>query len=703
MGRQTTQRVCRLAPELFAGGLCVWLTLAACQGVPSSANDAANSFPDAATADARIDAASPDAAIADAGVDAAVDAAVDASPNPHAIALEDVTSLLANTFQGGTKTPNAWGAGTGAAIGDIDGDGDLDIVIARCDEGTGGPTTLLLQAGATPSYSTLIENAGFAAQFVGTCAHGVALGDMDNDGDLDIFIALDGPDRLLRNEGAGTFIDVSIAAGVAGPSGDLTIGAVWADLNRDGLLDLYVVAHTVAVPPMANALSENRLYLNQADGTFRDVSVAATANNDGSGQVALVSDLDNDGVLEIYLANDHFAVNGKSKNPNVGPDAFLDPLSFDGEGVPLYVDSSAAYNTDGPRSSMGLALADLNEDGFDDIFVSDWGTNHMQLWNANLNRYDDLHQWWNLGFEENPLEIYYVSWGARFIDLDRDGSEELFVANGGVQPLINCPAFTQLNLLLRRVGGNDRFTDISAEVGMPADYNCPETSDIAISTRGVVVGDLDGDGDDDLLLTPFNEKYRFYRNNTPPGGHHWLRVRPVGKVSAPDPAGLVLEVELSGGKLLRRRFYAGGDTYSQSDRVVEVGLGSAASVVRATLHWPSGFSQRIDTLAGFTIDTELTITEPNWQTLSSRVVTGTDPIPTLTYVAVDETGAALGATGAGRTVSVSRSDAVGAIVTDNGDGTYTAALPHPGSARMTVLTLTVDGAVQNTRLSVNYK
>jgi len=675
--------------------------------VPTSANDAAV-VPDAAPVDGSVDAAVADAAVADAAVaDAAVadaaiaDAAVDAQLNPYAIQLEDVTSV-AGTYAGGSVAANPWGAGSGAAVGDIDGDGDLDVVLARCDQGSGGPTILLIQAGNPPSFGTLIPNAGFASQFAGSCAHAVALGDMDGDGDLDIFIALDGPDRLLRNEGGGTFTDVTAAAGVAGPNGDISTGAVWADVNRDGLLDLYVLAHTIAVPPTSDPLNANRLYLNMADGSFRDVGASSGAAGDGSSQVALISDLDNDGELEIYVANDRFAVDGQSANPYLQADAWLDPIAFDSQGVPSYFDCSADYGTDGPRSSMGIALADLNGDGRDDIFVSDWGTNHIQIWNNTLDKYLDQQQWWNLGWRTNPWDINFVSWGAHFVDLDRDGGAELFVANGHVQPLVNCTAITQLNLFLRRIDGTDRFANISGDVGLPAAFNCPEPADIPISSRGVVMADFDGDGDDDILVTPFNEAYRFYRNNTVTT-HHFVRVRPRGRVSAPDPVGLVLEVELAGGTVLRRRFYGGGDTYSQSDRVVEVGMGDATAVARVDLHWPSGYNQRIDNLAGFAIDTELTVVEPSWLQLSARVATATDPTVSFRYDVVDQTGAPLGAAGAGKTVTVSRSDGLSTTVVDHGDGSYTAALPHPGSPRVTVLSVSVDGVTLGPRLTINYK
>ena len=254
---------------------------------------------DAASADApidasiaAIDAAGQDAPVVDAaidGVDGALDAAVlpDAVvTNPLGITLTDVTAVTGLEYRGGRQQPDPWGMGSGAAIGDIDGDGLLDIVLARCDSQLpappGGPSTLLRQTGAGPDFPVFSSDAAFAAMFAGRCAHGVALGDYDRDGDLDVFVTMDGTDGLFENDGTGSFSDVSAAAGVAGPSADRNTGPVWADVNADGLLDLFVPHHAATLPPVSDPLNANRLYINLGDGSFRDVSSSSGVGGDGS-------------------------------------------------------------------------------------------------------------------------------------------------------------------------------------------------------------------------------------------------------------------------------------------------------------------------------------------------------------------------------------------------------------------------------------
>lgn len=688
-----------------------FVLLVACSGPPAAGTDAG--APDAAVvvADAApVDAPPADAPVLDAALDAAPDAgaaAADAGPdhNPHDIRFTEVTGTWPGAFPGGRTDPDPWGVGSGAALGDLDGDGDLDIVLARCDTPNGGPSVILRQVGPDLEFPLFAIDAGFTALVEGTCAHAAALGDYDRDGDLDLFLAMNDGDLLLRNDGAGGFTDVTAIAGVAGPTGapepgstvqtadsDLSTGAVWADLNRDGLLDLYVVQHTVVLPPADHEMLRNRLYLNRGDGTFADVSAAAGVEGYGSSQAALIADLDNDGDLEIYVANDRFAINGSGGNPELQPDAWLDPIDFDQHGVPTYVDRAASYGVDGPRSSMGIALTDLNGDGVDDLYVTDWGPNHLQVWMPAEGMYADVAYDWDLALKRNALNYYTVSWGARFVDLDRDGEVELFLVNGGVTDPVNCQGWSQLDLLLRRRDDANLFADITGAAGLPDAYDCPPTSGEPSAGRGAVFGDLDGDGDDDVIVTPYVETYRVYRNDTPQTGRHRVRVAPVGTVSAPTPIGLVLEVQRLDGTIVRRTLYGGGDTMSQSQAVLEAGIGADSAVLNATLEWPSGYRMRLDLWSGFVLDNTMTVVEPPWLTLSARVAGASDPAPVLTYQPADETGVFVGAAAAGRTVTVTRSDGVAAPVTDHGDGTYSAALPHPGSARVTVLTVS-DGAV----------
>lgn len=699
------------------------LLVLACSGPPGASNPDAGAA-DAAAADAApIDAAGDDAAPLDAAADdgpgdaGAVDGpAIDAGPdhNPYDITLTEITGAWPALFAGGRIDPDPWGVGSGAAIGDVDGDGDLDVVLARCDVPGGGPSVLLRQVGPDIEFADFEIDAAFGAALAGSCAHAPALGDYDRDGDLDLFLGMNGGDRLYRNDGAGVFTDVTASAGVAGPTGapeggqvstaasDLTTGAVWADVNSDGLLDLHVLGHVVTLPPAYNDMIRNRLYLNRGGGSFEEVGVAAGAAGFGSSQAALIADLDGDGDLEIYVANDRFAINGSGGNQSLQPDAWLDPIAFDGSGVPTYADRAAAHSVDGPRSSMGVALTDLNGDGTDDLYVTDWGPNHLQVWIPGLGLYADVALAWKLALKRNLLNYYNVSWGARFVDLDRDGAVELVLINGAVSDAVNCQAWSQLDRFLRRRDDDSSFADITAAVGLPDAYDCPPENGEPAGGRGVVVGDLDGDGDDDLVVAPYIENYRVYRNDTPSLGRHRVRVAPVGTVSAPTPIGLVLEVQRLDGTTVRRTLHGGGDTHGQSATVLEAGLGEDTFLLAATLHWPSGYRQRLDLAPDFVLDATMTIAEPEWLALSARIA-GPGDTPILTYRPVSQSGAFLGAVAAGRTVTVTRSDGVAAAVVDHGDGVYSAALPHPGSARTTVITVADDGVPHRIRPAISYQ
>lgn len=447
-----------------------WLW-AACSGTPGTLNDAA--VLDGAGADATaIDATNPDAAL----------------PGPLPLTLTEMPS----DYLGGREDALLLGLGSGAAAADIDNDGDLDLFLARCDNDTsqpGGPSLLLRnEAGGGPlAISDFTSDPLMEFGFSGVCAHAAAFGDYDRDGALDLMVVTNGPDRLYRNNGAGIFTDVTLMAGVGGPANGAEHSVYWADVNHDGLLDIFVPAHFVAYPPGPDPINANRLYLNRGSGAFTEIGALAGVAGDGSSQAAAITDLDGDGDLEIYLANDQFTINGEDQNMfGLDDDRWLDLDGYDEQGVPSYQDRAPEFGMAEPRASMGVAITDVNGDGFDDIYVIDWGANHLHVWNPASMNYDEVAADWNLDLADDQFNGYMVGWGAEFTDFDRDGRDEAIVVHGMVQDPVSCNDFAQFNLLMRRQRLGDFFSSITASVGWPTATKCPpEPSERPVGNRGV--------------------------------------------------------------------------------------------------------------------------------------------------------------------------------------------------------------------------
>ena len=634
--------------------------------------------------------------------------------NPYGILFTDITmQALGGKVYGGRSADNQWGAGSGCAIADLDGDGRLDLVLARNDDPTsdkpGGPSLLLwgqpsLGGFPVPRYQ---PDPTFAAALAQIHAHGVAVGDYDGDGAPDLFIAAEGPDFLFHNEGGGHFSDVTAQAGVTGRLDDIGVGAVFADLNHDGLLDLYVVNWNPE-PGLRLEKSRNRLYLNLGDGTFADVSAASHTDNQGCSHTAGVFDFDQSGDLGLYVTNDQFANDGQGADPSILPDAWYRLASIDDQGVPSFTDIYPTGGTKYARSGMGIAIADVDGDLTPDFYLSDIGKKTLYLNPHPGMPVIEAAAAYGLQWRFDEWLVGQVTWGTRFSDFDRDGLLDLWVNNGYFYDPMYCEAFHGAPAFFRQPGPGLPYEQIRSHVGLATfppfcvggggGVGDPDRA----TSRGVVFGDLDGDGDDDVIVTPYGSPFFVYRNDTP-NVHHALRLRLRGNVSSPDPVGATIVATLLSGRQVATFHVGGGDLYSQGDGVDTIGLGDDAAVARVEVRWPSGVTQRIDQLPGFALDTVVVVVEPRWLTLSARAARPHDPGPLLVYRPVDGSGAPLGVLGAGRTVTVTRSDGLPVTVTDRGDGSYAASLPHPGVARRTVLTVTIDGKPQRPRPMIVYR
>jgi len=497
------------------------------------------------------------------------------------------------------------GLGGGAAIGDLDGDGDLDVVLAIVQD-TGATTRSRVYVNETSLSGAIRFREG---DILGDGdAIGVTLFDLENDGDLDIFLARRGVNRLYRNDGSMTFTDVARSAGLV--EEDTSTGCVAFDANKDGLVDLYVTNFTPtaegATVPAEDAA--NRLYLNKGDGTFAEVGVLSGTASMAASHTAAVADLFGDESVELYVANDSFSINGHG---GVGThDALYRLASIDANGVPRFEDVAPGLGVDRPRSSMGIAFRDFDGDQRLDVYVTDWGSNALYVWDDGSQQYVDKADIFGVQAGGGSGFDALIGWGAAALDLDSDGAVELVVINGDV----NAPPSAgeaaspfypyQLDEVLWQPRAGAPFVSITETVGWPIEFDdVPEGS--TINGRGVVVGDLDGDGDDDLVVSGYGEPTRVFATEIANPGHS-VRLRLVGTQSGSVPAGARVLLRTSGGRDLRQQYVVGGTPFGSSDPCLRFGLGNELAE-EIEIRWPSGMVQLIELVD---MDREMTVVEP---------------------------------------------------------------------------------------------
>ncbi|MFQ5888710.1 MAG: CRTAC1 family protein, partial [Gemmatimonadota bacterium] len=513
-----------------------------------------------------------------------------ASPAP----FTDVTAEVGLAFVHDAGVDSSYympeSIGSGGAFLDYDGDGDLDIYLVNgARRGVAGRSrpplrNRLFRQEADGSFTDVTEASGLGDPGYGM---GVAVGDIDNDGDPDVYVTNVGPDALYRNEGDGTFAEISRAAGIGNPAWGAS--AVFFDYDSDGLLDLYVTNYvafdsTVVCTdeagrpdycgPAAFPGVPDVLYHNEGNGTFADVSVAsgiAAGRSKGLGVVA--ADFDRDGRQDLYVAND-----GEANHLwlNEGDGTFRDEAGALG----------AAVNALGrPEAGMGIALGDIDEDADLDLLITHLGgeTNTLYRRAGPYGYQDDT----SLAGLHGP-SLPYTGFGTGFVDYDQDGDLDLVVVNGRVirgPPLTTgrppdwWDPYAEPNQLFENDGAG-RFREVSE--GVPALFEAVENS------RGLAFGDVDEDGDLDLLITNGGGPARLLRSDGAKG--HWLIVRAVEPALRRDAIGAEVTV-VAGGRRLHRIATAGESFLSSSDPRVHFGLGDAAEVERILVRWPDGTSE----------------------------------------------------------------------------------------------------------------
>ncbi len=491
----------------------------------------------------------------------------------------------------------------GVAIFDFDNDGKLDIFF------TNGAKIPELKKTGPAFYNALLRNrgdgvfedvtrkAGLLGQELGY-NFGVAVGDYDNDGYEDLFVCGAGRNALYRNNGNGTFTDVTRESGIGGkPENTVSVGAAWFDYDRDGLLDLVVANYTVWDPhtdPQCASGGVNyycdprlyspsvppRLYHNLGHGKFEDVTEkSGFGKAPGKGMGISIADFNGDGWPDVFIANDTEA-NSLFINHGDG--------TFEDQGLPFgvaYDDSAKAV------SSMGSDAQDYDNDGRVDLFYN----NLMgQVWGLYRNR-GDVFQYVSLQSGLRQLSAPFSGWSGGFIDFDNDGWKDLYSANGDIENID--PAGRQHDTLFRNVDGK-HFEDISSEMGkdfLRRGYQ-----------RGAAFGDLNNDGFPDIVVTSLNEPPRILMNSAE-GGGHWLVLALTGRTSARDAIGATVKLTTASGRVLYNRVSVSVGLMSSSDKRVHFGLGRETKIESVEIVWPRGKAQKLSHVA---VDQFLKVSEP---------------------------------------------------------------------------------------------
>ncbi len=491
----------------------------------------------------------------------------------HSFGAEKLGSLLEST-------------GAGAVWFDYNNDGlmDLYVVNGRPLEKSMHPYPLrkppaemphnhLYKNNGNGTFTDVTEEAGVAPDLFGMAA---VAADYDNDGNTDLFVTGYGRAFLYRNKGNGKFEDVTAKAGINIPG--WSISSAWLDYDKDGCLDLFVGRYVKFDPtyrayyaadnypgPLDYEPESNVLLHNNCNGTFTDVSEkSGIAEAKGRAMGVTAADFDLDGYPDIYVAND------KTEN-------FLFHNQKNGTFKEIAAVCGVAYGQSGENTSaMGPIFLDFDGDGKIDLWVSDSKYNRMMK-AIGPGKFQDVTE--RAGISQ--LAAQYVSWGTGAYDFDNDGRDDIFIVHGGLIHMIPME-----HSIFRNVG-DWKFEDVSRGAG--------QYFDVKTVGRGAAFADYDNDGRMDVFIVNLGAAAHLLRNTTA-NANHWVAFRLKGTKSNRDGIGARIEIAAGGRRQDRER--VGGSGYlSQNDPRVHFGLGGAAKIDKVTVTWPSGVKQTLEDVA----------------------------------------------------------------------------------------------------------
>jgi hypothetical protein len=500
--------------------------------------------------------------------------------------------------------------GPGCAFLDFDNDGWMDIFLVNS-----GPSDFwkptkpvrnaLYKNNRDGTFTDVTEKAGVAGAYFGM---GVAVGDYDNDCWPDLFVTAYGKCTLYKNNHDGTFTDVTEKAGLA--TSGWTTSAVWFDYDNDGRLDLFVcsfvdysgvkklecgnnqIGRNYYCVPRVFKPSASFLYHNNGDGTFTEVSKGtAIASALGKGLGVVATDINNDGLMDLFVANDTvqnflFVNRGAGANGKWGWDE-------------VALQAGVGFSESGrPRSGMGVDATDLTDRGWQDLFVANVDHEMFSVYQNNKDEtFRDVAQANGVAKSTRLLS----GWGLKYFDYDNDGAVDLFLANGHPDDMIDSYSMQvhyKEPLLLFHQDEDRKLHDVSAQAGPVFGQS--------FAARGLAVGDFDNDGAVDALIGVNGGAPVLLKNNAAKG-NHWLGLKLEGVICNRDSIGARI-VWKAGGKVKQRLKNNGGSYLSSHDPREVLGLGAATRVDELEIHWPAP-SNQVSRFSNLPIDRYIRIVE----------------------------------------------------------------------------------------------